>query len=621
MNKISCTVGILTKDSEASLGRALESVKDFSEIIICDGGSSDATLEIGKRYGVRVMAQNGDFLDRDGYIQNFSGVRNQTLESASHDWYFFLDSDEYVSPELVAAIRAVVATRTEGAFNVFRRYVLRDKEVNCAASYPNRSMRFFSKRSVVGFRKIVHERPALREGVVPEDLKGALFVPMEEDLSKVWKRNDRYIALEVKRKGRVGIFKFLGYARWEMRSSLAYTVRLVHSYIFCRGVRLPLSIELARYRYPFKLLAALWRARKAAEYPPNILFFINKWKTGGAEHVFLRELQTLRDAGVPVRYGSVYDEVMPPGLDKRLGIFPRFRSLFDMGAYTRLISMAGDQGVTHIFATLEHASIIARVASFFMPRVRLIVSEPGMADRKPLRYKLLDLVLNMRTNVIISVSKGVQRSLMRYQPLYTKKMKVLCNGVDIPAEFPARAEEAGFTVLAIGSLRAEKGFGKLIEAFHSCVSRSNVDAKLVIAGKGPLHDELLEQVKVLDLTERVHFIGEISHDEVYAWYRKARCFVLSSVSEGNPNVVLEALSQGTPVIATSVAGAEDMIEDGISGLLVAPGSSLALSAALQRLYDDPTFRTRLGRGGFERAKLFSFDTHMHELRKILRISP
>lgn len=616
--KIPCTVGILTKNSAAMLPRALESVKDFAEIIICDGGSTDATLEIARKYGAKIIPQNRDFLDDGGYIKDFSGVRNQSISAAAHDWYLFVDSDEYASPELVEAVREVIASRQSGAFNVFRRYVLRGEEVECAASYPNRSMRFFSKRSVERFRKIVHERPQLRDGVVPEDLKGPIFVPTGDDMQSVWKRNERYIALEVKRKGRVGFFKFLGYARWEMRSSLGYTIRLVRSYVFCRGRRLPLSIELARYKYPFKLLVALWRARKA-DYPPNVLFFINKWKTGGAEHVFLQELLALRDSGVSVRYGAAYGDIVPPGVDARHGVFPHFKHLLDVGAYVRLISEVGTGGITHVFATLEHASIVARVAGLFMPRVRIIISEPGMADRKPFRYKLLDIMLNVRTNAIISVSNGVQKSLLRYQALHRRKMTILSNGVAVSERLPVRRESARFTVLGIGSLRREKGFENLIEAFGGFLNRTGADAELVIAGKGILQEELQQHVSALGLAERVRLVGELSHEEVYDRYRAAGCFVLSSISEGNPNVVLEAFSQGTPVIATAVSGAEDIVEDGVSGLLVPPGSPRALSEALERLYADPSLRAQLRRKAFERARQFSFDAHMQGLREILRI--
>ncbi len=616
--KIPCTVGVLTKNSASGLERALASVNDFAEIVICDGGSTDDTLEIAKKYGARIIAQNKDFLDADGYIQNFSGVRNQTLEAASNDWYFFLDSDEYISPALVDSIRSVVGSRSEGAFNVFRRYVFKGKEVTCATSYPNRSMRFFSKRSVSGFKKIVHERPLVKPGVTPQDLRGALFVPVGGDLTGVWKRNDRYVALEVRRKGYVGIMRFFGYARGELKTNVLYLFRLARNYMFCSGVRLPLSIELARHRYTLRLLAAMWRARRAA-YPPRVLFLLNKWKTGGAEHIILREMQALHAEGITVRYAPVYGDTVPPGMESRSCSFPHFRHVLDVGAYIRLLTMMGEEEITHVFATLEHAQIIARIAGFFSPRIRVVISEPGMAERKPVRYKLLDLILNMRTSAIIAVSRGVRRSLLRYQSIYGGKMEVLPNGIDVPPHLPPREEPSTFTVLAVGSLRAEKGFDILLGGFRGFIEMSNANARLVIVGKGGLQEQLQQKARALGIGNKVQFLGEIPHDEVHALYRKVSCFVLSSVSEGNPNVVLEALSQGTPVIATAVSGAEDMVENEVSGLLVQPGSPEALSDALQRLYENHDFRLKLGVNGYERAKLFSFEKHMRELRRILRI--
>ena len=616
--KIPCTVGILTKNSVATLERTLESVKDFSEIIICDGGSADATLAIARKYGARIMAQDKDFLDSEGYINNFSGVRNQTLEAASNDWYLFVDSDEYVSPELVASIRDIVATRHDGAFNVFRRYVLRGREVNCASSYPNRSMRFFSKRSVIGFRKIVHERPVLREGVAAEDLTGKLLVPVEEDRSKVWIRNDRYIALEVKRKGRIGLFKFLGYVRGEMRASAIYLIHLVHGYLFCSGVRLPLSMELGRHLYPLKFFIALWRARNF-NYPPNVLFLINKWKTGGAEHVSLQEFEAFKRDGIAVSFATVYGGELPLSVDKIERITPSFKNLYDILAYVRLLRQIGDHGITHIVATLEHAIIIARVAAIFAPRVRVIIVESGMADRKPLRYKLLDILLNWRTSAIIAGSSGVLRSL-GYQPMYTHHMYVLLNGVVVPVSLPIREEPNRFTALAVGSFRKEKAFDILLDAFADFLHQSGTDAELLLVGKGTLESALKKQAASLHISDNVRFLGQLPHDEVISAYAKAHCFVLSSISEGNPTVVMEALAQGIAVIATRVSGVEDYITDEESGLLVPIGKKEALARAMMRLYEDSMFRKKIAEGGYRCAKeKLSFERHTEGFKRILRI--
>ena len=95
--RISATVGILTFNSEKTLERALESVKDFAEILICDGGSTDSTREIAARYGAKVIQQDARFKNADGRLRDWGGVRQQMLESASNEWFLYIDSDETIS--------------------------------------------------------------------------------------------------------------------------------------------------------------------------------------------------------------------------------------------------------------------------------------------------------------------------------------------------------------------------------------------------------------------------------------------------------------------------------------------------------------------------------------------
>lgn len=614
--KISCTVGVLTRNSGKSLCAALESVKDFAEIIICDGGSTDDTLEIARAFGARIIAQDPAFLDESGYIQNFSGVRNQLFHAAAHDWFFYVDSDEYASPELVASIRRIIETRKSGAFNIFRRYVLSGREVTCSISYPNRSMRFFSKKSVIGFRKIVHERPELRPGVSAEDMPGALFVPVEPDRANVRQRNERYIALELKRKGYVTIPQFIGYAFWEVQALLSYSVRLVRMLVFCRGVRFPLSMELGRYWYVQNYLWALWRAR-SKEYPPRVLFLINKWKTGGAEHVFLQEIEALKEEGYVVYFCAMYGMEIPPGLDPRYCIFPQFKHLFDIPAYRRFIKILGYEGITHIVSVLDHASIVARLAGLFSWRQRIVLVEAGMASRKPWRYKLLDILLNWRVQAIIAVSRGVAQSLS-YQP-YRSRIHVVPNGVVLEESVRDEKRDHPFRMLFVGSLRAEKGLDTLLASFAQYLEVQKT-GELILVGKGVLLDALKKQVAALGIETSVRFLGELSHSEVQKWYANVDCFVFPSVSEGFGLVLVEAMASGLPVIATRSAGALDIVEDTTSGLLVPIGDTKSLADAMCILANDSEFRQQLGDAARLRAQEFSLERHMHAFRKILFIS-
>jgi len=97
--RIQCSVGILTLNSETTIKAVLESVRNFAEIIICDGGSTDETLSLARAYGAKVIVQAPEFKEGNKII-DFSGVRDQTLAVARNPWFFYLDSDaELVSKQ------------------------------------------------------------------------------------------------------------------------------------------------------------------------------------------------------------------------------------------------------------------------------------------------------------------------------------------------------------------------------------------------------------------------------------------------------------------------------------------------------------------------------------------
>lgn len=264
--KILCTVSILTHNNAGTLARALESVKNFADILICDGGSTDETLAIAHRYGARVMTQEKQFLDEEGRIINFSGIRNQALEASMQPWFFYLDSDEYISDALAEEIRNITRSGTEGVYVLYRKYVLPDgRKVDCATTYPNPSVRLFAKASVKEFIKVVHERISPNPGITVVPLKGALYVPIGGSSGPGKKKGNRYIDLEVGRMANSGssFWKiFFRVAFWHSMISIRYLGRLAKIFLFCRGVRMPLSIELERHRYHVRLIAVLWGNRK-----------------------------------------------------------------------------------------------------------------------------------------------------------------------------------------------------------------------------------------------------------------------------------------------------------------------------------------------------------------------
>ncbi len=171
----------------------------------------------------------------------------------------------------------------------------------------------------------------------------------------------------------------------------------------------------------------------------------------------------------------------------------------------------------------------------------------------------------------------------------------------LPAEWlstpvPARPRmpDAPLRVLAVGRLVPKKGYARLLEA---CAHWQGVEVRIL--GDGPLFQELQALRARLGVAERVALDGWASPAQVRAAYAWADLLCCPSVlaadgdRDGLPNVVLEAMSTGLPVVGTRVSGIPEAVEDGVTGLLVSPGDAAALAAALRRCVD-PTVRAAWG---------------------------
>lgn len=252
-DKIPATVAILTHNSGRTLVHALQSAQDFSEIIVCDGHSTDDTLAIAHTFGARIILQDKQFLASDGRIQNFSGVRNQTLTAATYDWFFFLDSDEYIEPELVLEIRKKVAGKP-AAFWVPRKYVYHGTVVDCSVTYPSQQMRLFHRSIALEFIKEVHEKIVLRPGVIPDWLTHSMLIPLPDTVANMKAKWRNYLAIERARRSPLSLRQWLAATLRDIGIATRYLFRLLRITVFCPGTRLPVSYELARVWYQWALI-------------------------------------------------------------------------------------------------------------------------------------------------------------------------------------------------------------------------------------------------------------------------------------------------------------------------------------------------------------------------------
>jgi len=245
--KIPCSVEILTRNSEQTLERCLESVKDFSDIIVLDGNSTDDTSIIAARYGARVIPQY-DTPEPLVRISDFARVRNKGLELARYDWFMYIDADEYLSPEAVEEIRKIIMDSAPAAHVWWqpRKYVLNGKIIDCASTYPNRQIRFFHRNWVTGFIKPIHERIEIRSGARIGTLRSVEYVPFEslEELRSRWQRYSEKELDLYRDAGTTRIAKAIA-----RNSALFafYSLRYARNVMLCRGERMPFSYEWARH--------------------------------------------------------------------------------------------------------------------------------------------------------------------------------------------------------------------------------------------------------------------------------------------------------------------------------------------------------------------------------------
>jgi colanic acid/amylovoran biosynthesis glycosyltransferase len=195
------------------------------------------------------------------------------------------------------------------------------------------------------------------------------------------------------------------------------------------------------------------------------------------------------------------------------------------------------------------------------------------------------------------------------------KVVVSYHGVDVCRFAPvpdARCADGCLTIISCGRLEHYKGMHHLIDACAG-LRRQGIALRCWIVGDGPQHGRLERQIDKLGLGADVHLLGARPHAEVAELLRQGDLFVLASELAGKfgrrdviANVIVEAMAAGLPVVASHVPGAEELVDDGMTGYLVPPNSVDRLSAAIAALAQNPEDRKRFGQAGRRRV-LHDFD--------------
>jgi glycosyltransferase involved in cell wall biosynthesis len=208
-----------------------------------------------------------------------------------------------------------------------------------------------------------------------------------------------------------------------------------------------------------------------------------------------------------------------------------------------------------------------------------------------------------RADFVACISDYARSQLMKQvDSAHWGKLEVVhCGLRDVEAGPPAARSDAAagrLRVLSVGRLVADKGAEILLEAVAAVRARG-LEVELTLVGDGPLRERLDARAARDDLRGAVKLTGPLGVDRVQRLYREHDAFCLPSFAEGVPVVLMEAMAAGRPVVTTRIMGIPELVEDGVSGFLVAPGRVAPVADALAALAADPGRREAMGSAGRE----------------------
>jgi sugar transferase (PEP-CTERM/EpsH1 system associated) len=342
--------------------------------------------------------------------------------------------------------------------------------------------------------------------------------------------------------------------------------------------------------------------------PIRVMHVVFSLQPGGMEHGVVKLVNGLE----PARFQSAICSTTPGGalrpmvkperqvieLRRRPGNDPRLVwDLYQMFRRERPHIVH-----THAWGTLCEGLVAARLA-----RVPLVVhGEHGTLQLKPYQARV-QRVAWRHVNRLLSVSSRLAERMAATTGFPVERIQVIRNGVDLSrfgtvARAAARQwlgfDDAAVVIGTAGRLVPVKDQRTLLDAAATLHQRS-CHVSVLLAGDGPLLGELQAHAHSRGLSDHVRFLGH--RPDIERVFAALDIFVLSSVSEGLSNTILEAMASGLPVVATRVGGADELVLDGVTGLLVPPQSAAVMADAIEALTADPERRRVMAAAASRRA--------------------
>jgi len=351
-------------------------------------------------------------------------------------------------------------------------------------------------------------------------------------------------------------------------------------------------------------------------------FFLANFYGGGAERIMLSYVNNLPQDVFKVFLlvgddsGPLRDLVDPSVSKIILGVK---RSIFSPIPLRREIML---NGIQILISTLTHVNVAALIATRFLKGVKVYIREAGTPSKALDQngqwfLKALAKFLFPFADGVIAVSQAVKRDILLFYGIAEDRITVIYNGIDVPREsrhVSHRFYQKGSVIIAVGRIASVKDYSTLLFAFAKIASRKNY--YLLILGERESEGEwkkIWEIRQALELENRVDFLGFVNNPMDYIL--RADVLVSSSIHEGLPNVLLQAMACGRNVVSTaSSGGVSEILADGKFGIIVPVGDHEALANALDQQIVNPLQTEEVLQN---RAKYFSSARTIEKLVSLL----
>ncbi len=274
------------------------------------------------------------------------------------------------------------------------------------------------------------------------------------------------------------------------------------------------------------------------------------------------------------------------------------------------------EGIEVLVCNLNRDVLVAGLAARLVGTPVVVARHGVKLCGQRWRYKVF---LTRLLDGIITNSESVKRGYDGYNWFENGFVRVIYNGVEdksgvrpypFSRRFPGKK-----IVFSAGRLVRQKGFDLLIRSAEMLAERRD-DLVFLVAGTGPLEGELKDHVKRSGLEGSFHFLGYL--EDIDPYMKGCDLFVLASLYEGMPNVVMEAMAAGRAIVATDVDGVRELVEDGKTGVIVPPGDERSLAGAIDKLMDTPALVEAYGENGRKRVvERFPFSAMIANLEEYL----